>query len=181
MRISWNDDLIDDLRSWDDLELYLGSEWREVRDGASGLVLTTHFDDLLVDEPPSGTAAQRRLLHKRGFRRKAERCWAWTPPPPSADDLRPPPAAWRGRMAASWKAAERDRALDRARSAQAVRVLREVYACAPADLEVWIVNADGDDVWEDEDDDGAPALDCASLEALYGPGRRALPPSGSAR
>jgi uncharacterized phage-associated protein len=68
---------------------------------------------------------------------------------------------------------EREAALDRARAAEALHVLREVYRCSPTELEVRVESHDPwDDEWDEEDDDDAlPALDCAALEALYGPPR----------
>lgn len=172
MQTSW-DDVIDDLRSWDDLELYLSGRWREVRDRASRLALTTHFDELLVDEPPSMTEEQRRMLRDLGFRLMDERCWSWTPPPPSAGELRPAPPGLPAWMRSAWPSTERFLAVDRTRRAMAVGVLREVFSCAPQNLEVCVVNDHEDDEWDDDDDDAAlPGLECAALEARFGPGRR---------
>jgi hypothetical protein len=172
MPISW-DDVIDDLRSWDDLECHLGGRWREVRDRVSGLLLTTHFDDLLFDEPPSMTEKQRTLLRQLGFRPVDEGCWSWTPPPPSAGDLRPAPPGFNARTAAAWAALERDLAIDRARSAIAVHVLREVCRSSPPDLEVYVPSDDEDEDEDWADDDDLPGLGCAALEARFRPGRRA--------
>lgn len=154
MRISWEHD-IDGLRSWADLEHHLGDAWSDVTDRRTGLVLLTVFDQLLVDEPPDGTAAQRRALQQLGFQLRDERCWSWTP-----RDLT------NGlRTARSYE--QLAAAVDRARSRQALRVLRDVYGCAPADLRVTVVDEDGEDEWED-DDDVLPDLECAVLETRYG-------------
>lgn len=169
MQTSW-DDVIDDLRSWGDLESSLSERWREVRDRVNGLLLTTHFDDLLVDMPSSKTDEQRRLLRELGFRVMDESCWSWTPPPPSAGDLRPPLPSLNAWMAAAWTALERDLAIDLALSAMAVRVLRDVCSAAPKDLEVCVVSDQEHEEWDD--DDTLPGLDCAALEARFGPGRR---------
>jgi hypothetical protein len=170
MHTSW-DEVIDDLRSWGELEFALSDRWREVRDRTSGLLLTTHFDDLLVDAPTSLTEQQRRLLREFGFRPVDDRCWSWTPPPPSAGDVRPAPPGLNAGVATAWAAVERDLAIDRARSAMAVRVLREVCNCSPPDLEVCVVSDHDDEEWDD-DDDSLSGLDCAALEARFGPGRR---------
>lgn len=151
MRISWEHD-IDGLRTWADLEHHLGDAWSELTDRRTGLVLLTVYDELHLDEPPDGTASQRDALRRLGFQPRDEGCWSWTP--------------------ADLTLAERttgayDAAVDRARSAQALRVLREVYDSAPADLRVTVFEEDGEDEWED-DDDAWPGLDCAALEARYG-------------
>jgi hypothetical protein len=172
MRISYEYD-VDGLRTWADLEHHLGDQWCEVRDRRTGLALSTHLDELLVDEPASGTAAQRRALHKAGFRRRDHGCWAWTAPEPA--DPPPPPGRSSTTMATSWAWLERDRALDRARSAQVLLVLREVYRAAPADLVVTVLDDDAaEEDWDDddEDDDVSSGLDCAALEARFGPQRR---------
>ena len=174
MHFSWEHD-VDSLVSWAELEDYLRDPWRAVRDRRTGLTLSTHVDELVVDEPASGTASQRRALHKAGFRRREPRCWTWTPPEPV--DL-PPPNSFPPRMAIAFARAERNRALGRSRSAQALLVLREVYRAAPAELVVMVPEDDEDDEWDEDDDehDAAwPALDCAALEVLFGPGRRTTP------
>lgn len=168
-----DDDVIDSLRSWEDVEFALRDNWREVRDRVSGLVLTTHVDELLVDEPPSTAAEPRRLLRELGFAAMDERCWSWTPPSPAAGELRPPPPAFTPRLRLAWPTTARDLAIDRARSAMAVRILRGAFAATPTDLEVSVVN--DDEEWDDEDeddDDLEPGLECAALEARCGPLRR---------
>lgn len=171
MQTSW-DDVIINLRSWGDLEFTLSGRWREVRDRASSLLLTTHFDDLLIDVPSSMTVEQARLLRELGFRVMDESCWSWAPPPPSAGDLRPAPRGLHASLRAAWTSAECDQAIDRARSAMAVRVLREVFSSSPQDLEVHVVNDDEDEEWQEDDDDPLTGLDCAALEARFSPGRR---------
>jgi hypothetical protein len=172
MQTSWDEE-IDDLRSWGELEFALSDRWREVRDRGSGLLLTTHFDDLLVEMPPTRTDDQRRLLRELGFRPVDDGCWSWTPAPPSTGDLRPTPPGLNALVAAAWAAVERDLAIDRARSAMALRVLREVCRASPPDLAVVVPSDDEDDEWDDDDDDDSlPGLDCAALEARFGPGRR---------
>jgi hypothetical protein len=168
MRISYEYD-VDGLRTWADLEHHLGDQWWEVRDGRTGLALSAHLDELLVEEPASGTAAQRRALHRAGFRRRDEGCWAWTAPEPA--DPPPPPGGFSARMATSWAWVERERALDRARSAQVLLVLRDVYRAAPADLVLTILDDAAGQDWDD-DDDVSSGLDCAALEARFGPQRR---------
>jgi hypothetical protein len=79
--------------------------------------------------------------------------------------------------------------LDQARAstgscrAQALLVLREVYRAAPAHLVVTVLDDDDDDNNDDDngdedgwDDDAWPQLDCAALEALFGPHGRATSP-----
>lgn len=170
---SWEDE-IDGLRSWEELTAYLAGGWTQVRDGDGGLVLTTHFDELLVDEPPGGTATQRRGLHRLGFRRRDDRCWSWESEPPTSGELPPPPRGFPPLLAAAWTSSQRDEAIDRARSDMAVRVVREVYRCPPERLVVTVVDDDELDDWDAEDDDDAavPGLDCAALEARFGPARR---------
>lgn len=164
MQTSW-DDLIDDLRSWDDLEHHLGGEWLDVHDRATGLLLMHGGDDLELHEPSAGSAAQRRRLHKLGFRRQDGPRWTWVPPEPPPQ---PAPPSFSPRTAAVWTASLRMQAIERAVSAQALHVLREVYRCRPTDLEVQVA-VDPDDWWDDEDeDDDLPDLDCAALEALFG-------------
>lgn len=114
----WEDD-IDGLHTWDDLGSYLAGRWRQVRDRDVGVVLTTHFDELLVDEPPAGTARQRRRLHQLGLRRRDDRCWSWTPPSPSPGDLPPPPRGLHAAMSAAWTSSQLELAIDRARSGMA--------------------------------------------------------------
>lgn len=164
MRTSWDSD-VDGLQSWAELQDLLREPWHEVRDGRTGLALSTHFDELLVDPPASGTAAQRRALHRAGFRRRDDVCWSWTPAEPV--DLPPAPDSFLPSMAQAWCRHMRERAVDRARSTQALLVLRDVYRSAPADLVVTFPPADEDE-WDDddEDDDAWPALDCATLDAL---------------
>lgn len=159
MRISWEDD-IDGLQTWDDVAACLAERWREVLDRGNRVLLTTHFDDLLVHEPPAGTATQRRMLHRHGFRRMDERCWSWTPAAPPAGDLPPPPPRLPASTAARWTSLALDRAVDRARSDMALRVLREVYRSTPDHLVVTVVGEDEE--WDDEDDDEVPGLDCAA-------------------
>lgn len=129
------------------------------------------IDDLLADAPPSMTDEQHRLFRELGFRPVDDSCWSWTPAPLSAGDLRPAPPASNAWVASAWAAVERDLAIDRARSAMAVRVLREVCGASPPDLEVYVPSNDEDEEWDD--DDRLPGLDCAALEARFGPGRRA--------
>jgi hypothetical protein len=172
MGFSWEHD-VDDLQSWADLEHHLTDQWCQVRDRRTGLSLSTHLDELLVDEPTSGTAAQRRALHKAGLRRREPGCWSWTPPEPV--DLPPPPDPFPSRMATAWTRLERQRALDEACRAQALLVLREVYRAAPADLVVTVLD-DDDDEEDDWDDDAWPQMDCTALEALFGPPGRATSP-----
>ena len=168
------EDEIDNLRSWDELTDVLGGIWREVRDQRAGVVLTTHFDELLVVEPPGGTAKQRRRLHQLGFRRRGQRCWSWEPPPPDAHELPPPPRWLPPSLGAGWTSSRREERVDRARSEMAVRLLREVYGCSPEHLIIAVVNDDEDeDEDEDWDDDAFPALSCAALEARFGPFRKA--------
>jgi hypothetical protein len=161
------------LRTWDDLAFYLGESWRQVRDAIADVVLTTHFDELLVDEPSAGTARQRRQLHQLGFRRKDDRCWSWTPPSPPRVEVPPPSAGLPAFFSAAGSNMRLTRTIDRARSEMAMRVLREVYGCSPEHLVVTVVNDDADDECEDEDDDVFPPLDCLALEARFGRGRSA--------
>lgn len=162
MRISWEHD-IDGLRTWADLCHHLGDHWRQVHVRRTGLTLSRHFGEVLVDEPASGTAAQRRALHRAGFRRRDEHCWGWTPPEPS--DLPPPSARLPPLVASAWRWSERESAMDAARTAQVVHVLREVYAAAPAEIVVTIAE-DDEDEWDDEEDEYWPVRDCAALEVL---------------
>jgi hypothetical protein len=169
----FEEDDIDCLRTWDDLAFYLGEPWQQVRDPVADVVLTTFFDELLVDEPSDGTARQRRQLHRLGFRRKGDRCWSWTPPSPPRVDVPSPSSGLPAFFSAAGVNMRLTQAIDRARSDMAMRVLREVYGCSPEHLVVTVVNDDADDDWEDEDNDLFPALDCASLEARFARGRSA--------
>jgi hypothetical protein len=168
------DDEIDDLRSWDEVEGYLQESWDEVRDRPSGLRVM-HDDELLVDEPRSATAKQRRLLHRAGFRRVPDeaRSWSWTPPDPG-----PSGQAWVSQLPprnqARVEARYREMARERARSEMALRVLRDVFGCAPEHLTL-TVTREAEDDWEDEEDELLPGVDCQTLEAVLGQQRR--PPS----
>jgi hypothetical protein len=167
MHLFSGDDVIDDLRSWGEVEDYLTGPWYEVREPATGLAVSPLSDELLVREPHAGTAKQRRLLHRAGFRRTHTRCWAWTPAEPVLTD---PP--WRSatpvpHLRAAFDAMQREMAIDRARNGMALHVLRDVYGCAPQGLVV--VLAREDDPWGDDwDDDDVEAADCATLEVRYG-------------
>jgi hypothetical protein len=76
-------------------------------------------------------------------------------------------------MRAVFLAGLREVARERARSAMALRVLRDVFGCVPESL-VIVLRVESEDDWDDDDEDDLPPhVDCATLEALA---RRA--PSG---
>jgi hypothetical protein len=177
MLTPWDDE-IDDLRSWEEVECFLRERWDMVRDDATGLLLT-RGDSLLLDEPRSATAKQRRLLHRAGFRRVAddEPCWSWTPSVPEPSD-RPGLSRMPPRMRAVFEAGLNEMARDRARNDMAVRVLRDVFGCVPENLVIELA-AELDDSWDDDEDDLPAYADCATLEALprrapAGPGGRGV-------
>lgn len=167
----YDDDLIDELATWEEVQATLLDEWYQVRDRSTRLLLAREGPLLLVDEPRSGSAAQRRLLHRSGFRRAGDRHWTWRPPEPV---LSGPPWAGPDAPPAVREALERGRrrlARDRTLREMALRVLRDVYRCSPTDLEVWVcVEVDDWGEEDDWDDDDLPPLTCAQLEARYGRG-----------
>jgi hypothetical protein len=149
------DDIVNDLHTWAEVEDYLSDDWYEVHDRVTGLAVTD-VDILLVDEPPSGTAAQRRLLHRAGFRRVRPGApqWSWTPPERAPADVEAPPmsATVTPRIRATLEAWQRDLAQLRARNRMAVYVLKQVYQCAPANLSVVLPleRDEDDDDWDDD-------------------------------
>lgn len=157
----FRDDVVDDLVSWDEVEDLLRDDWQEVHDRSSGLTIT-RLDDLLVDEPASATAAQRRRLHRAGFRRvrDGDRCWSWTAPEPTRPVV-PLPATSLPRLRESLERGLRAMARDRARSAMVLRVLRDVFRCQPHDLTLVIVVEEDWD--EDDDEPWLPSGDCATV------------------
>lgn len=170
MLTSWND-VIDDLRSWEEVEGYLQQGWSEARDVATGLVLECDGHTLLVIEPRAGKAAERRALHRAGFRRSpgSDGAWWWTAPEPASDDRRlDVPASLSGRMRHAFVLMQQDAIRRRDLAEMAVRVLRDIYQSAPGSL-MLLVAADEEEGWGDEDDEDdeawLPGLDCATLEA----------------
>ena len=146
---SCDEEEIDELRSWDEIALYLADEWREVRDRTSELRVTRDDRSVLVYEPATATAKQRRLLHRAGFRLWAARSWSWTPPDPDPADVQPPPfESTLPRMRERWTASRVRAARDRALAAKALRVMRDLMSCAPEDLIV-VVFVERED-WDDE-------------------------------
>lgn len=167
MRTSW-DDVINDLRSWEEVEGSLQQGWSEARDAATGLVVECDGHMLLVIEPSAGQAADRRALHRAGFRRCPGRdgAWRWTAPEPASDDRRLEiPASLSGRMRHAFVLLQQDAVRRCDLAEMAVRVLRDTYQSAPGSL-MLLVPADEEQGWDDEDDEAwFPGLDCATLKA----------------
>ena len=137
---SCDEEEIDELRSWDEVALHLADEWVEVRDRTSGLRVVRDDRSVLVREPTTATAKQRRLLHRSGCRLWAERCWSWTPPDPDAAELKPPPfPSTLPRLRERWAAMQVRAARDRALAAMALRVVRDLMSCAAEDLTVVVL------------------------------------------
>lgn len=146
---SCDDEEIDDLRSWDEVAIYLEDEWMQVRDRSSGLKVTPYDGHVLVYAPAAATAKQRRLLHRAGFRLWEARCWAWKAPDPDPAHLVPPPYdPALQRMRERWTAWQVRAARERALAAMALRVLRDLMSCAPEDLTVvvFVEREDWDEV-----------------------------------
>lgn len=164
------DVVIDGFRTWDELEEHLTGAWYEVRDRVTGLAVLPDLDRLVVKEPASGTAKQRRSLHRAGFRQTEQRSWSWTPPEPVMNEPALPWTPALPGLRAGLDRFHRELSMDRARNAMTQRVLRDMYECAPANLIVGLDqeddqwDGDADDEWED---DGVVA-DCATLEERCG-------------
>jgi hypothetical protein len=158
---SWDDDgWAEDLESWEELADLLRSDWDRIDSPPLGLSIERADGLIAFDLRERWHARHRRGLHRLGFRplaRGGVHVWKWDVEPQlHTTDLsrfaspfesifeREPSAATVLRMRTSL-------ARDHLVREQALRVLRDVFRCEPADLAVLLVRED--DAWEEEDED----------------------------
>ena len=160
----YDDDWAQDLESWEELAELLRGDWDRVHHPPLGLSLERANGLVAFDLHQRWHARHRRGLHRLGFRTPGPRgVWLWDVEPAlHATDVNlfaspfesivevGPSAAGAARVLRLRTSLARDHLVRE----QALRVLREVFRCEPADLGVLLVQADDD--WEDEEEDAWP-------------------------
>ncbi len=159
------EELFDQFRSWAEVQDLLVWPWEQVRDESSGALLLCYGGELLLREPATGRAAQRRLLHKAGFRRDGGH-WRWIAPTPDpADSPVDPRRPFPERVRTILSRVKQTERMRQEVGAMALRVLRDIYRCQPEELSLLVpVEVDEWDDGEDDEDDWGPVTDCATLE-----------------
>ena len=164
---AWYDDAwAVELESWEELIGLLRGDWDRVEHPPLGLSLERADGLLAFDLHGRWHARHRRGLHRLGFRALSDsRIWRWDVEPPlrstdlslfasrfeSIFEATPPSAAGEARVLRMRMSLARDHLVRE----QALRVLRDVFACEAGDVGVLLVRED--DEWEDEEDDASPA------------------------
>lgn len=160
----WYDDgWVDDLESWEEVADLLRDEWDRVEHPGFGLSLERADGLLAFDLGGRWRARHRRGLHRLGFRKldlPRIDVWLWDVEPQlRSTDLSAFATAFEAvhgteRYVAALRWLRSSLARDHLVREQALRVLRDVFPCEPADLHVLLVQED--DEWEDEEDDAWP-------------------------
>ncbi len=159
----YDDGWAEDLESWEELADLLRDDWDRVEHPPLGLSLERADGLLAFDLRGRWHARHRRGLHRLGFRAVAlggVDAWKWDVEPQlRTTDLSRFASSFESIFGDERSAAGAARvgglrtslARDHLVREQALRVLREVFRCEPADLGVLLVREDDD--WADEDDE----------------------------